>query len=186
MKHALSVGLVLLAGGLAGCAAEHGAGGSREMYYSRAAGGWEPRTRPVATRTGSIATGARSAARAGQEGAHTPAGETAGLSPEQLQRDRRRVYAQGLERILVSNGINVSVTVYEGQVAPTPTLMFLGHFSEEFVSKALTTGAVLKRARDLGFRSVDFFERGPEGHYQFMLSQTAPLPECAAYQRLCL
>lgn len=108
------------------------------------------------------------------------------VTREQAQRSERRVYAHGLEKILIDNGVNVSVLVYEGQVGPTPTLMFVGYFSREFVSKALTNGAVLERARDLGFKSVDFFDRGPEGHYQFVLSKAAPLPKCAAYNRLCL
>jgi hypothetical protein len=76
--------------------------------------------------------------------------------------------------------------VYEGQVGPSPTLMFFGHFTKEFVARALTSGAILHRAKQLGFKSVDFFDRGPEGHYQFVLSRSAPLPKCAAYQRLCL
>lgn len=184
MKHALSAVLILLgAGGLVGCAAEHEA--AREQYAY--ASGWQPRqTAPVKPRritTGSLPPADRAQAEAREKEA--PA-HSFRFTREQLQRNERRVYAQGLERILVSNGVKMSVLVYEGQVGPAPTLMFLGHFTKEFVSRALTNGRVLERAKELGFTSVDFFDRGPEGHYQFVLSRTAPLPKCAAYQRLCL
>jgi hypothetical protein len=181
MKHAVSGAVILLgilSAGLAGCA-EHEA--SYEHSY---VSGWSEEPRQTShIKTGSITTGSLPAAAAApapekQEGFQ--------FTRDQLLRNERRVYAQGLEKILVSNGINVSVTVYEGQVGPAPTLMFFGHFTKDFVSRALTTGAVLQRARDLGFTSVDFFDRGPEGHYQFVLAKSAPLPKCAAYQRLCL
>jgi hypothetical protein len=108
------------------------------------------------------------------------------LTRDQVLRHERQVYAKGLEKILVSNGMSVGVLVYEGQAGPTPTLMFVGSLSRDFVQRAVTTGAVLERARALGFRSVDFFDRGPDSHYQFVLSKTGPLPKCAAYNRLCL
>jgi hypothetical protein len=106
---------------------------------------------------------------------------------ERHLRSERHAYAQGLEKILLSHGVGgVSVLAYEGQAGPAPTLMFVGQFSREFVHRALTDGAVLARAKQLGFRSVDFFHRGPDGHYQFVLPRTGPLPKCAAYNRLCL
>jgi hypothetical protein len=177
MKHALSAALILLGAGLAGCAAEQES--AHEHYFFSFATGWAPQAAPV--KPAGIATGSLPAA-----GAPEKQRETFQFTRQQLQRNERRVYAQGLEKILVSNGINASVLVYEGQVGPSPTLMFFGHFTKEFVSRALTSGAVLERARELGFTSVDFFDRGPEGHYQFVLSKAAPLPKCAAYQRLCL
>jgi hypothetical protein len=179
MKHAFSPALILLCGlgaALAGCAAEHD-GHSGEYSY-----GTQPR-KTASLKPEGITTGSLPAATAG---AADKQPETFQLSREQLQRNERRVYAHGLEKILQSNGINVSVVVYEGQVGPSPTLMFFGHFTKEFVARALTNGAVLQRAKELGFTSVDFFDRGPEGHYQFVLAKAAPLPKCAAYQRLCL
>lgn len=105
---------------------------------------------------------------------------------EQVLRNERLVYARGLEKILLSNGMRASVLVYEGRATPTPMLIFVGRFARAFVHRALTEGAVLERARELGFRSVEFFDRGPDHHYQFVLSKTGPLPRCAAYNRLCL
>jgi hypothetical protein len=182
MKHALSVALVLLiplGAGLAGCAAGHDVDRLEYSYGS----GWGAQPRKTASlKPYGIVTGALPPAAVAAD--EQP--ETIKLSREQVQRHERRLYAQGLEKILVSNGIKVSVMVYEGQVDPSPTLMFFGHFTKEFVARALTSGAVLQRAKELGFTSVDFFDRGPEGHYQFVLSKSAPLPKCAAYQRLCL
>jgi hypothetical protein len=182
MKHAFSVALILslggLGAGLAGCAADHEADRQEYAYGS----GWSPGPRKSASlKPDGITTGSLQPIAAAEK-----TSETFKLSPEQMQRHERRVYAQGLEKILVSNGMGVSVMVYEGQVGTSPTLMFFGHFTKEFVARALTSGAVLKRAKELGFKSVDFFDRGPEGHYQFVVSKTAPLPKCAAYQRLCL
>jgi hypothetical protein len=180
MKHALSAVLVLIPlGFLVGCAGEH-ATDDEEYSFSL---GWAPQPRKTASlKPDGITTGALPTATVASD--RHP--ETFKLSGEQMQRHERRVYAQGLEKILVSNGIKVSVMVYEGKVGPSPTLMFFGHFTKEFVARALTSGAVLQRAKELGFTSVDFFDRGPEGHYQFVLSKSAPLPKCAAYQRLCL
>ena len=175
MKHALSVALILslggLGAGLAGCAADHD---DHEYAYSS--------SKTASMKGDSITTGSLPTSAASDK--QVDGGFR--LSPEQMQRHERRVYAQGLEKILVSNGMVVSVMVYEGQVGTSPTLMFFGHFTKEFVARSLTNGAVLQRAKELGFKSVDFFDRGPEGHYQFVVSKTAPLPKCAAYQRLCL
>jgi hypothetical protein len=180
MKHAFSPALVLLlcslGAGLAGCA-EH----DERYAHSSGWGSHGGKSAPLKD-TGSITTGALPSGAGAQE----KQSEGFQFSREQMLSHERRVYAQGLEKILAANGINMSVMVYEGQVGPSPTLMFFGHFTKEFVARALTSGAVLQRAKELGFTSVDFFDRGPEGHYQFVVSKTAPLPKCAAYQRLCL
>jgi hypothetical protein len=108
-------------------------------------------------------------------------------SIERARRSERATYAQGLERILVGNGMPATVRVHEeGQAGPTPALMFFGHFEPSFVQRAVTDGAVLERARALGFRSVEFIGRGPDGNFLFELARTGPLPKCAAYNRLCL
>jgi hypothetical protein len=108
-------------------------------------------------------------------------------SIERTLRSERATYAQGLERILVGNGMPATVRVHEeGQAGPTPALLFFGHFEPSFVQRAVTEGAVLERARTLGFRSVEFIGRGPHGNFLFELARTGPLPKCAAYNRLCL
>lgn len=177
MKHALFAPFALLVL-LAGCAGEQETG---TMYqFSIIPKSAQP---PHGTAV-PVATGPTSALPARE--AKVQPREVSEATREQSLRNERLVYAQGLERIMLSNGVNVGVAVYEGKADPTPTLMFVGHFSREFVERAVTNGAVLQRAKELGFKSVDFFDRGPDGHYQFVLSTTAPLPKCAAYNRLCL
>jgi hypothetical protein len=183
MKHAFSPVLILvcvLGAGLAGRAAEHDADHEEYSFSS----GWGQPPKTASLKPDGVTTGALPPTVGAEAPDKQP--ETFKLSREQMQRHERRVYAQGLEKILLANGVNVSVMVYEGQAGPSPTLMFLGYFTKEFVTRALTNGAVLQRAKELGFSSVDFFDRGPDGHYQFVLSKSAPLPKCAAYQRLCL
>jgi hypothetical protein len=194
MKHAFSAPLVLLVLALAGCAADRQqAGGAQDMSFAT-----ETKFEEQVRQALAIAPAPPSAA--SERDRKSPAGEAGAAvadpgasrreapetTREQYLRRERLVYAQGLERILLANGLSVGVLVYEGQAGPTPTLMFVGSLSRDFVHRAATKGAVLERARALGFRSVDFFDRGPDSHYQFVLSKDSPLPKCAAYNRLCL
>jgi hypothetical protein len=174
MKHAPSVALILLLG-LVGCAEqEHGQ--TRDVTYVPAPAA-EPQPAPPV----------RQAVPAGASPMATGSLPGASLTGERALRNERLVYAQGLERILLTNGMPANVRVQEeGHAGPVPALMFFGHFEASFVKRAVTEGAVLERARALGFRSVEFIGRGPDGNYLFEISKTAPLPRCAAYDRLCL
>ena len=186
MKHTLLAALVLLAG----CAAEHERTEASNVAYGTAtepapsaAPGREPPVRAAPLPgTSPISTSSLAAI---DSRADLRADPRAAL--DRATRNERLVYAQGLERILVSNGMAASVRVHEeGQAGPIPALMFFGQFSHAFVHRAVTEGAVLERARALGFRSVEFIDRGPGGNYLFELTRTGPLPKCAAYNRLCL
>jgi hypothetical protein len=173
MKHALLAALILLAG----CAAERERTEASGVAYG-AATAPEPPAAP-----------ARETPRPGASPISTSSLPplNAKVAIERALRNERLLYAQGLERILLTNSMPASVRVHEdGQAGPTPALMFFGHFSHSFVHRAVTDGAVLERARALGFRSVEFIDRGPGGNYLFALSKTDPLPKCAAYNRLCL
>lgn len=174
MKHALLAALTLLAG----CAAEQERGEKAEVAYAPTAGPAEqPMRQPAPVGAQPLPAGD---ARAKERGAPEAAREG-------ILRSERRTYAEGLERILVANGVSARVVVYEGgQGSQAPMLMFVGPFSTSFVQRALTAGAVLERARNLGFRSVEFFDSEPGGHYLFELSKTGPLPRCAVNNRLCL
>jgi hypothetical protein len=192
MKHALSAPLVLLFF-LTGCADDQTASrATQDMAYTAEAKAEEPPVReaylisptgPASAQPAKAQAGDTKAPIAETKPAQREASEA---TRDQALRLERQAYARGLEKILVTNGVNVGVLVYEGQAGPTPTLMFVGSISRDFVQRAVTTGAVLERARALGFRSVDFFDRGPDSHFQFVLSKAGPLPKCAAYNRLCL
>jgi len=181
MKHALLVGLILLAG----CAAEHERTEASSVAYG------------TVTESELPAAPAREAQAREAPLPGTSPISTSALPPidakvdakaavERAMRSERLVYAQGLERILLGNGMAASVRVHEeGRAGPVPALMFFGQFSQAFVQRAVTEGAVLERARALGFKSVEFIDRGPGGNYLFELPRTGPLPKCAAYNRLC-
>ena len=205
MKHAPPLLLLVL---LAGCAADQHGNGAENINFTAETKSEEPIREALSISQPGPANALPEGDRRSPTGeTKVPSGETkspaaetktpaAEAKPKQREaseatreqqlRRERQVYAQGLEKILVSNGMSVGVLVYEGQAGPTPTLMFVGSLSRDFVQRAVTTGAVLERAKALGFRSVDFFDRGPDSHYQFVLSKAGPLPKCAAYNRLCL
>src|SRR5262245_57611731 len=146
MKHALPAALALSLL-LAGCAADPERGDAEATYVPA---------------TGADPQAVRQTALAGAQPVSTG---SLPASDAKAMRNERLVYAQGLERILRNNGVSASVTVDEdGKGGPTPALRFFGHFSPAFVHRAMTDGAVLERARALGFRTVDFFDRGPEGN----------------------
>ena len=190
MKHALLAALILLAG----CAAEHERTEASNVAYGTATEPGPPaapgRGTPVRETplpgTSPISTSSLAPIDSRAESrAESKADPRAAL--DRALRNERLVYAQGLERILLTNGMPASVRVHEeGQAGPVPALMFFGQFSQAFVHRAVTQGAVLERARALGFRSVEFIDRGPSGNYLFELTRTGPLPKCAAYNRLCL
>ena len=201
MKHALSAPFLLLVL-LAGCAADQQGSGAQNINFITETKSEEVRESLLISPPGPARASPEGDRKSPTGETKAPTGETksataetkapvtetkaAEATREQHLRRERQVYAQGLEKILVANGMSVGVLVYEGQAGPTPTLMFVGSLSRDFVQRAVTTGAVLERARALGFRSIDFFDRGPDSHYQFVLSKTGPLPKCAAYNRLCL
>jgi hypothetical protein len=186
MKHTLLAALILLAG----CAAEHERTEASNVAYGTA-------TEPEPPAPGRQDAGRQATGRETPLPGTSPI-STSSLAPlvsradpkaalDRALRNERLVYAQGLERILLTNGMPASVRVHEeGQAGPVPALMFFGQFSHAFVHRAVTEGAVLERARALGFRSVEFIDRGPGGNYLFELARTGPLPKCAAYNRLCL
>jgi hypothetical protein len=173
MKYAPSAALILVML-LAGCSAEQERAGPPEASYVPAAPPAESPMRQTGLSAQPVST------------ASLPASDARVVMARAL-RNERLIYAQGLEKILVANGVGASVIVDEdGQGGPTPALMFFGQFSRSFIQRALTDGAVLERARTLGFRSVNFFDRGPEGNYVFELGKAGPLPKCDARYRMCL
>src|SRR5215468_2789953 len=109
MKHTLPATLALLLA-LAGCAAE--SGDAPEATYAPAAADPQSVRQSALTGPQSVATGS------------LPAGD-ARVVIERAMRNERLIYAQGLEKILRTNGVSASVAVDEdGRGGPTPALRF--------------------------------------------------------------
>jgi hypothetical protein len=125
---------------------------------------------------------------------HDPDGKAKAQQAYEAMRARfdRRSFAADLERELLKRGISDQVFAMEtpgqsGGITPgeVPVLMFFGHYSRAAVYQAVADGALLSKARDLGFKTVHFFDR-IDGFYVFDLSKTGPLPSCARYRRVCV
>src|SRR5262245_43100602 len=100
MKHALAAALALTLL-LAGCANEAGHGAAPEATYVPAsAADPQPARQPAMAGAQPISTGS------------LPAGDARAVIARAL-RNERLIYAQGLERILRTNGVSASVTVDE-------------------------------------------------------------------------
>lgn len=66
-----------------------------------------------------------------------------------------------------------------------PMLVVFAYFGKPFVYQAVAETKFLENARNLGFRTVDFFSRSSEGHWLYDLPAAGPLPRCDRNQRLC-
>lgn len=100
----------------------------------------------------------------------------------------RLEYARKVEQILLEIGMSadvssVEINRYSYTPGPTPLLLLFGSFSKAYVFQLTKEGYLLRTAKALGFRTVDFFDRGPDGHYVFDLSRD--VPRCAKYNRVC-
>jgi hypothetical protein len=111
-----------------------------------------------------------------------------------LPKDARWAYANQLEKWFLSKGISMDVVAKERMSDfdkkysplskyPYPHLVFFGHLSKATVFQLASTG-VLKNAAALGFKGVDFFDKGSEGHWFYDVSKGAP--RCDVNHRLCL
>jgi hypothetical protein len=97
----------------------------------------------------------------------------------------REEYAVQLQRAVLEAGGSLDVMVYDHPaVGNPPTLLFFGHFSKAFVFQAVRTGQLLRSAKNLQFKSVAFFDRGPDGLYVFDLTGSE-VPRCARFDRVC-
>ena len=94
----------------------------------------------------------------------------------------REVYRADLERAFLSNGVNANVFLLE----KTSTLQLWLLLDRASVFKLITEGNILEKAKTLGFKKVDFWDKGDEGHWIFDLSKPGPPPQCDVMHRLCL
>ena len=103
----------------------------------------------------------------------------------------RSSYAGSVERTWLANGVDIQVFDQEkrGNGDPEesrrfPMLTFFGSIDRPAVYLMITKTQVLEGAKQKGFRSVRFFDRGANGAYTFDLSGAA-IPNCDIRNRLC-
>lgn len=102
--------------------------------------------------------------------------------------------AQAMQNAFLKEGADVSVTASEAlnevdfqmgrQRSELPQLVIFAAFGKPFVYKMITEGRVLEKARELGFRGVDFHSKY-DGHWYYPVSATGDLPRCDRMNRLC-
>lgn len=90
-------------------------------------------------------------------------------------------YARALERQLLSAGISVDVFV-----RPNDQMMLFGYWDKAAVFLIASRLNILPNAQRQGFRSVDFYDKGREGHFTFDIPAKGTIPSCARFKRVCL
>lgn len=103
----------------------------------------------------------------------------------------RRGYTQQIERIFLGAGVDISVFPMETagdrrneQFTKYPRLILFGYINKPFVYKAITEWKLLENAKQVGFRAIEFADKGPDGRWFFDISG-AQLPNCDVNKRLC-
>lgn len=88
----------------------------------------------------------------------------------------RLSYRGRLERAMLESGSSAEVLV-EGT-----KLTIWTYLNRAIVFKLITDGKILDGAKEAGFKTVDFFDRGHEGHWIYDLTKPS---NCDVSQRLC-
>lgn len=106
----------------------------------------------------------------------------------------RADYANRLRRAFLSNGFDISVLALESrpkdslrQIRPVekyPQLHMFGPLTNPAVYQLITDGGVLLNAKELQFRSIEFFSNLGQGGWWFDISGPA-LPDCDQAKRVC-
>lgn len=105
-----------------------------------------------------------------------------------FRRSDRVAYARKWEQLLLSNGHSTDVHAIEDgdeNFGQTPVLMFFGHFSKALVYQLVSAGGILQAAKKLDFKTVTFFDKGPDGLYTFDI-RGSQLPRCSQHNRVCI
>lgn len=99
------------------------------------------------------------------------------------EEEARWAYAKNLERVFLSSGVNTDVFTRE----PGSTeLILFGYMNKAIVYKLITEGMILVRAKELGFKKVQFRDKVANGAWFFDLSKPGPPPQCDIVRRLCI
>lgn len=88
-------------------------------------------------------------------------------------------YVSILEKTYLENGISMEVAVKNN------TLIIFGPLSKARVYQSITRLDVLAKAKEAGFKTVDFIDRGNDGRWTYDLTGPS-IPKCDIRNRLCL
>jgi hypothetical protein len=92
----------------------------------------------------------------------------------------------------LKSGVDVTVMSNEKKDSPAapgsssefPRLIIWTYMGNPFVYQAISKTEVLKNAQLLGFKVVDFWDKGQNGHWFFDLAGGEP-PQCGRNRGLC-
>jgi hypothetical protein len=96
--------------------------------------------------------------------------------------DDRRRFRHDLERRFLHIGLSMDIgTTGQGET----TLLIFGYLSKAMVYQVAFEANILGEAKGLGFKRVDFDDKGDEGHWIFDLSKPGDPPRCDNANRVC-
>jgi hypothetical protein len=77
-----------------------------------------------------------------------------------------------LDKLFLEAGIDIEVIVISKPPAAgkLPQLMLFGYVSRVSIYQIITKTDLIRRARDVGFRSIDMFSKSGDGHWVFDLT----------------
>jgi len=101
--------------------------------------------------------------------------------PRQNGESVRLEFRHKMETTFLEHGVSMDV-IANGTHADILTIF--GYLSKATVYQIAFSGRVLESAKEIGFKKVDFDDRGAEGHWIFDLSGTTP-PTCDTSRRVC-
>lgn len=90
-----------------------------------------------------------------------------------------------LDKLFLEAGIDIQVIVISKPPAAgkLPQLMLFGYVSRVSIYQITTKTDLIRRAKEAGFRSIDFFSKSGDGHWVFDLTGSGQT--CARGGELC-
>lgn len=126
------------------------------------------------------------------DAATAPVAVPAPPSLAQASAQQRSAYANSLEKVFLKTGVDATVMSTEkkdGPAAPGsakeyPRIIIWAYMGKPFVYQMISQTEVLKTAQSLGFKVVDFWDKGAGGHWFYDVSGTE-VPRCDTNRGLC-
>lgn len=117
-----------------------------------------------------------------------PPVKEASRSPSPAMDQQRLIYRTQLERAFLKSGISAELFMPDAASDPSnfkgkyPKLIVWTYLSRAAVFQLITEAKVLDGAREVGFKMVDFTDKGHEGHWIYDLTEDS---NCDVKKRLC-